>query len=488
MTKKIFGWVAVCLASALVLAGCGGGYKYGPLDGDIFKGDVVSNGGFVAEKGDYVYFINGVDTYTSDNTFGTPVKGALMRAKKSDLSDPEIVVPRLMVAGDYTAGIFIYGDYVYYATPTTAKNKQGSVESSWLDFTRTKLDGTGTPKDPFFRLETNTTPYRFMQTGDNVCVVYYNSTDQELVSYDVNKKKETVIAEGVSSYLFPEEKDGDLIYFVQAVENEETETTESYNTVWSVRGDGSEKKMVLNGIGTQQYNLLEDKDGLSLPAEVQGLTFTLIKNAGGAVYYSTAVVNGDASLVRYYKASAFGDDTVKNVKDAAVFADSSVFASAAVLMKDGFAYVDSARGIVYSEYDATAGKSTKTYLAAQEASGATLLYAEGDYLYYTLTSGSGVQVHRVSYAGLGEETYEGKSEKVTGYVCASGWYSPELIGGRLYFASAEDRTYNYVYVVDMAKFAEEDYKPAMIGKMNEADTETEEKAQEEDAKKQSANA
>lgn len=482
MGKKVFGFAAVLMASALILTGCGGTYKHGPLGGNIFSGEVVSNGGFVVEKGDYVYFINGVETSSSDNTFGTPVKGALMRAKKTDLTEPEIVVPRLMVAGDYTAGIYIYGDYVYYATPTTAKNKAGEVESSWLDFSRTKLDGTDTPKEPFFRLESNTTPYRFMQTGDNVCVVYYDSTEKDIVSYNVNTGKSNVIAEEISAYVFPDEKDGDLIYYTKAVKNEETEESEVYNAIYSVRGDGSEQKMVLNGMGIQKYNSLPDADKpQTVPTEMQGLTFTLIKSAAGAVYYSTAVVNGDSSLVRYYKATSFGEDTVKNVKDAAEVVEinnSSVLSASTILTDRGMIYVDSARGIVLYNYENKT--ESKAYLAGDKAKEAKLLYVAGDYLYYTLTSGSGFNLWRVNFA---EDTVIPESEKVTDTVFYSGWYSPELIGDRLYFASAEDRTYNYVYVIDMTKYTEEEYKPAMIGKMNDADTETEQKAQEEDEKK-----
>ena len=60
------------------------GVLYAP-GGRFLLGEVVSNGGFVVEKGNYVYFINGVEAYSSDNTYGTPVKGALMRIAKSDL-------------------------------------------------------------------------------------------------------------------------------------------------------------------------------------------------------------------------------------------------------------------------------------------------------------------------------------------------------------------------------------------------------------------
>ena len=82
---------AVMAAGTLSLAACG--EKTIQLDG-YPDGEVISNGGFVVEKkgsqGDYYYFINGSESYTADNTYGTPVKGALMRVKVSDVQKKDV--------------------------------------------------------------------------------------------------------------------------------------------------------------------------------------------------------------------------------------------------------------------------------------------------------------------------------------------------------------------------------------------------------------
>ena len=71
--RKIFRKFSIAAACTLLaataasMAGCG--YSFKPLDGaPAADAEVVSQGGFVVQKGDYVYFINGVETYTSDNT------------------------------------------------------------------------------------------------------------------------------------------------------------------------------------------------------------------------------------------------------------------------------------------------------------------------------------------------------------------------------------------------------------------------------------
>ena len=78
MRDKIKKAICVAAAAALAvtaLAGCGGSYSTDVPGEDIFQGDVTSNGGFVVEKGNYIYFINGAEEYTASNEYGEVVKG-----------------------------------------------------------------------------------------------------------------------------------------------------------------------------------------------------------------------------------------------------------------------------------------------------------------------------------------------------------------------------------------------------------------------------
>ena len=150
--KKIISLVAVAtlFGSTLAMTACGKDYyKEKALPGYTSEGEVNSNGGFAVEKGDYIYYINGKEDYAETNAYGEVTKGALMRIKKSELTagsyaNAEVVVPMMFVAQNYDAGIYIYGDYVYYATPTSDKNMKGEVTNSWIDFKRAKLDGSET--------------------------------------------------------------------------------------------------------------------------------------------------------------------------------------------------------------------------------------------------------------------------------------------------------------------------------------------------------
>ena len=193
MLKKLRKILPVLLVAALALAalaGCAGNYTSAALAGDR-SGDVTSNGGFVVQKGNYVYFINGSADASDDNTYGDVVQGSLQRISASDLAagnytETETVVPLLLVSSDYTSGVYIYGDTVYYATPNVIENMQGEVDTSYLDFKSSSLDGSETMRDYYVQVSDSSTVYRYVQepeSGD-VYLIYVDSANTEIHSYN----------------------------------------------------------------------------------------------------------------------------------------------------------------------------------------------------------------------------------------------------------------------------------------------------------------
>ena len=65
------------------LAACEASFT--PLGGDFSSGEVVSNGGFVVEKGNYVYFINGVSSTRRSSSTLTTSKRASTTPRSSSL-------------------------------------------------------------------------------------------------------------------------------------------------------------------------------------------------------------------------------------------------------------------------------------------------------------------------------------------------------------------------------------------------------------------
>ena len=170
-----------------------------------------TNGGFVTETNDYVYFINGKANNTDQNKFGSVLKGSVQRIKKDDLnggnySNTQTVVPSVIYSGSYKAGLYIYDGYIYYTTPSTQKNTDGEVLNSNLDFKRTKLDGTGTTDGYIWQSSDNAVDYRYVNVDGTVYILYalsenlYGTSVTNIHSVNCNTGKNTILAYNVAGY------------------------------------------------------------------------------------------------------------------------------------------------------------------------------------------------------------------------------------------------------------------------------------------------
>ena len=250
---------AVVALGILFVAGCKEGHTDKALGGSgIFTdGKAVSNGGFAVEKGDYIYFINGVQNNSANNDYGKPVKGAISRISKTDYaahnySKTDIVVPQIAYssAANHSAGIFIYGDAVYYGTPSTAKNADGAVQYQNLEMQSTKLDRSSTSA-PYITFSDSSYEYRYVEAEGTVYLLYI-ATGEKLYDestgvnniHSLNTKtgKNTLLAYNISDYKFDaEDKTNPRIYYTMAVKNYASGNTESYNQVYTVTADVTEE-------------------------------------------------------------------------------------------------------------------------------------------------------------------------------------------------------------------------------------------------------
>lgn len=258
-SKKLLALIAACAcaASTVAFASCGkGDYKGDDLGAGFDKAAAVSsNGGFAVEKGDYVYFVNGAEAYTAGNVYGEVLKGALLRVSKTDLAagnftndTVKTVVPSLFVSQNFNAGIFIYEDYVYYATPTTDKNLDGVVENSYVDFKRAKIDGSEAPMDGyFFRLSSNSANYRFVQGADGTVYCMYEE-DGALKSFNTSTKTTATLVSGSGvSYFYDQENlTNPNVYYTMGVTadaDSDYASTASYNQLYKVNAAATVEKV-----------------------------------------------------------------------------------------------------------------------------------------------------------------------------------------------------------------------------------------------------
>jgi len=232
---------------------------------------VESNGGLVVKQGGYLYFVNGYTDYLTenakDNWFGTPVKGAIVRvsygADGNLGNDYVIVVPKTVMASSENVGFSIFGEWIYYVSPSAEIDRSGNVQTDTLQFMRTKIDGTGTQ----VILEVDNTSVKYKYTSS--ALVWYDSADSKLYSKDLSVKrfkksaKGDCIAEDVASVHFiknetydPAVKETPVADYVLYTKNSE-KSYDNSNTLYAVAPRGGEAKALIgeNTYTDGKYNI-----------------------------------------------------------------------------------------------------------------------------------------------------------------------------------------------------------------------------------------
>ncbi|MDE7453028.1 MAG: hypothetical protein K2N22_01310 [Clostridia bacterium] len=519
LTKIICFAAAVAVALGIFLiSACGPDYSGKPLAGNT-DGEVVSNGGFAVEKGDYIYFINGREAYTADNTFGKVVKGAIMRISKTDLksrnySNVDTVVPLVAYSGNAKTGLFIYGDYVYYTTPSTDKNSDGEIQNSHLTFRRTRLNGTDTSKNYFMQLADNAVDYRYVEVDGTVYIMYvatseklYENSYTNLHSYNTETGVDTLLAYNIDKYVFDNsDVTNPRVFYTMNVTDFEIGTSYSsdYNQVYTVTADETERNeydfsdvedfdadkdplyincgdLVLDGygfIGDKNVSVTQFNGEGAKDVTRASYTYTLSSYENGYLYFTryAHIISGNDSANALYSiadkdlisaswnsvTSQDGEAYNKYITDKEtgstkvyLYDASGKLEGALILASDGIQKANLVDGKIPDEVD----NDTRFYITTDGQ--ATLLFVEGNYIYYSLSGGDGYTVNRVDYSGEYKDynglavTLNGNSEyqpvAILDVQSLNGWYLPEMFGNQILFISQTKymTSYEYAMVCDL---------------------------------------
>ena len=449
MKKFIWKTVLFLLAASLfIMTACDCGGNGWSKDNVTLKewGEVKSNGAFVAETENYVYYINGAGDSTADNSFGAPVKGALVAAKKSDVKDGKesvekcIVVPKLFVATDYNMGVFIKGDYVYYATPSTDKTSSGSVASGEIQFMKTKLDGTGSEK--LLKAGAISDQYRIFESGDAVYIAVYDSANTRLLCYNTSDKTQVEIAktdektsgdESLNAYFFADAKfaaDG-VVVFTTTVYKEKydenaaakdssySRATESYNKVYVYKAGEEKAKLVLDGTDAKN-------------------TFTLTQVSGEYLYY-TKTVKGLTDETPAYAvkiADLYGGTAADRTYNTDYVTSTNLVVSPSEVYVLGSDAGTVKRASLFDN-----AKANEKKVATLGAS-VTLLFIDGGYVYYT---NENTVLLRMKL-----DDVSAKCEQISDGAVNSSWYAPKIIDGSIYYVDATAEGAGYVKAVSLS--------------------------------------
>lgn len=307
MKKKIVAALIVlclCITSLLGLAGCGINLS---MPTNL---NVTGNGGAVVRVGEYLYFTNGfvkISNLNSGSNRGNITQGGLYRARvgtngtvnyteNGSLEGLEKVVDEIV--GFSSQNLFVYDEYIYYATPLNLKDQQGATQFGRTVLKRVKLSGQDAQE-----LYTTTTnqPINWAVYKLNGSVVIGVLDNTDLISINVsNNKQKTTIANNVTSVVFPEVNE------YNPNSNSES-ATKGESVVYYTR----DKKDTENFLGTAIYSqsLLEKQEddvicaGDGSTYEVKGYT---TRANSGEVYY-TKTLNGSTY---YFGTKVLEDGTV----------------------------------------------------------------------------------------------------------------------------------------------------------------------------------
>ncbi|MCL2796818.1 MAG: hypothetical protein FWD58_02020 [Firmicutes bacterium] len=96
-------------------------------------------------------------------------------------------------AGYAQGGIFIFDEYLYFATPNNEKNRSGVVQSTHTEFWRMHVSGKDVRKILTTKGVAESTPYGFYKSGDSVYLVCsYQNEDGKLDVVSVRMKGTTI--------------------------------------------------------------------------------------------------------------------------------------------------------------------------------------------------------------------------------------------------------------------------------------------------------
>lgn len=450
MKKKIILALICVVILAVALTACNEKTKQDRIDGDYSDKTVTSNGGLAVRYGKYLYYINGYAGETADNTFGEVVKGSIVRAELDSNNLPKadtktVIIPKnVYYSSSYssTAGIYIYNDYIYYASTSVKKDGEGNPKTGEMVVMRTKVDGTGTQTVAEFK--DHSTPFRVV--GNTLIYIREN----KIVKINLAEKKfpETVIAESIgTTYFFTngaKPSDNYLVYTV---------TEDKATVVKAVEIDGSNepKTLLSNSMigGNLTYTItlmkvVQRESGISVFYKI---TDTSPNAPSLGIYYYNYDKNFSFTRANLVRLTQNDSTTVGLNYSDFYFINGRIFAVATKTVdSETYSKIDILSETGAFEEEAIAFKASVTV-------DSVYMTDDGVYCYYTESS----KFYRIQIIEIDEDGAMEKVEKNTvlcydGAFSSSGYASMEIIGSVLYFWNSN--VSDNIYYLNLAAITE----------------------------------
>lgn len=347
---------------------------------------VTGNGGLAVQKGDYLYFVNGYtsvnDMVEGDNKGGNQYS-AIYRTKlgenntliyneDGELENCELIIDK--VCGFEKTALYIFGDYIYYASPNTEKVASGDTTVAnfkLTDFYKAKLDGTGRTLLYKTNLASDSTKFAFYKVNDvdDVYLALFDGT--KLVFVNCSNKASTIVCENASSVALPK-------YDIYNADN--NQISKGASNVYYTRS-GTEEEDLATGNVICYASIGENAEHIITSGVY---TYTVISANNEALAY-TKKRSYDANANNYvilYKYNA-QNQLVLDVQNAGVQLDSTAHSSILLTtfengIPTGIIATNSSNKLVYIKLNAQAEKS---YIVLNTEKSLTALSVSGNYVY-----------------------------------------------------------------------------------------------------------
>lgn len=453
----------------LFLSGCAGETKYSVSGGPEASATVGSNGGMVIQKGNFLYYINGTSSTSADNTFGSPVKGSIVRM---DITTKEkvIVVPKVVLSSYNKGGFYIFGSKIYYTSPSIEKDKNGNRLSSYLDYFSANLDGSGTKK--ILTLTSNSFAYKFFEKDNVVYLLYTDTNNSQVNLVNTQSGAKAILLEKYTNT--PVFADDGYIYYTKAVykDEEKQEETYTYNSLYRISYSG----------GTAEEIKYSDNT-TTITQQKYGVTLSDVKLFGSdtVLYYTkkSATDIPEPILIPEglycYKLGDAADEMLlassSNKYDLTnrVYITSKIFVGTYTPASSDQQQSEPAT-LYYA--DISAGAANAVFKPVME-NPVKILTIENDYIYYIKTVESKNLLYKIfigedfAYNPQGEEVLKDVSFTTSGL-------EAEIINGIIYFVRPDGDYPNYLYSY---AYTVEDAQPELISIIADADKQPEETAE-----------
>lgn len=447
----------------------------GVADGNKYASSPVeNNGSFVVKQGGYVYFVNAYVGADAENKFGKQEKSCLYRAELDENGNiiegsRVALVNKNIYSTSTKSGIYVRGNWIYFASPNTDKTKSGEVNTTYLDFFRVSLDGKKT--ELLYTIANRSAD--FFVTDNSLLVLdggALKKIDLNKKSLGkINNKKNYVEVRSNVSSLQPIVANGAFSGMALMVSNAaDSDSWKKFNTLSVIYADGTIKDVITdNSFGGNADSYLYNATVSVKDYVVKGDKIT--------VYYTKTDKDSKVQLCAYTFGTDFSFDSKNEVllmKDAS---SSNVAAVKGIDEKSAFVTVSSApylKKVKYVEQDKNPLEQDKnpqnvpasaTNPESQLQRQITIRDVRDGYVFYTDAS-SAKALFRYKY-DTEDLRYE---ECVAEFNLSSSWFAPVILGDYMYFL---DGTKEYTYRVKLqtGDIVKPETKDMVVGKMTADD-------------------